>query len=168
MIMPPSSSMFTCVTLPSSSAHRPVSVKPNACAIQSAARPTSSYENIGTTRCSDTFAQLLRRLVEHGGVQIHIRLCRLWGHQRHVVERGQQNATVERIEMNQTVELGVATGRGLAPAPRAFGSEEILDAAPEAGDMPGQAVPFDRVCHPRFKALAQLDHVLESRIGQHP
>ena len=37
--------MFTCVTLPSSSAHRPVSVKPNACAIQSAARPTSSYEN---------------------------------------------------------------------------------------------------------------------------
>src|SRR5882724_1009415 len=52
MITPPSSSMFTCVTRPPSSLHRPVSSKPNASAIQSAARPTSSYENIGTTRCS--------------------------------------------------------------------------------------------------------------------
>src|SRR4051795_10989880 len=104
MIMPPSSSMFTCVTLPSSSAHRPGSVKPNACAIQSAARPTSSYENIGITRCSGTLAQLLRRLAERGGVKTHIRLCRRRGHQRHVVERREQDATVERIEMNQAVE----------------------------------------------------------------
>jgi hypothetical protein len=52
MIMPPSSSMFTWVTRPLSSLHRPVSSKPNALAIQSAAPPTSSYENIGTTRCS--------------------------------------------------------------------------------------------------------------------
>src|SRR5712691_6128453 len=60
MIMPPSSSMFTWVTRPLSSLHRPVSSNPNAFAIQSAARPTSSYENIGTTRCSAIEAHLNR------------------------------------------------------------------------------------------------------------
>src|SRR6476646_1447269 len=34
MIMPPSSSMFTCVALPSSSDQRPVSVKPKAAAVE--------------------------------------------------------------------------------------------------------------------------------------
>src|SRR3954471_16618081 len=165
MIMPPSSSLFTCVTLRSSPPPRPVSVKPNACAIQSAARPTSSYENIGITRCSGTLAQLLRRLVEHGGVEVNILLRRRRGHQGHVVERGQQNAAVQRIEMNQAVELSVTTGRGLASGPRALGSEEILDSAAEAGDMPGQAVPLDRVRDPGFKALAQLAHVLEGSVG---
>ena len=48
MQTPPRSSMFTCVTRPSSSLHRPISVMPNASAIQSALPPTSSYDASGS------------------------------------------------------------------------------------------------------------------------
>src|ERR1700675_3070282 len=98
MITPPSSSIFTWVTRPLSSLQRPVSSKPNASAIQSAARPTSSYENIGTTRCSATrahFCELLSRRVEDRRMEIHICLGRHGRHERHVVEGRQEDAALQ-------------------------------------------------------------------------
>src|SRR5947209_1400194 len=164
MIMPPSSSMFTCVTRPLSSLQRPVSSKPNASAIQSAARPTSSYENIGTTRCSATrahFCQLLGSLVEGGGMQIHICFGRRRRHERHVVEGRQEDAAVECVEMDQPVELCVAPRSCLTAAPWAFRAEEILDPAAEARDVPRQAVPVDRTGDSCLEPLAKRDHVRE-------
>src|SRR5712691_9433268 len=51
MKTPSPSSMLTLLTVPSGSFQRPVSRKPKAAAIQSAARPASSYASIGITRC---------------------------------------------------------------------------------------------------------------------
>src|SRR6266566_1551678 len=219
MITPPSSSMFTWVTRPLSSLHRPVSSKPNAAAIQSAARPTSSYENIGTTRCAATEAhvnaieapadaatsirehrlvlalllrvgiggrgetkvsrytlfltllsahscELLSCRVEDRRMEIYIRFGRRRRHERHVVERRQEDAAIQGIEMDQPVQLGVATGRGLAPVPRSLGPEEILDPAAETRDVPRQAVPLDRTGDTRFEARAEGDHALERVVGE--
>ena len=81
---------------------------------------------------------------EDGRMEIHIGFGCRRRHERHVVERGQQDAAVEGIEMNQPVELGVASGSGFAAILRSLGSEEILDAAAEPSDVPRQAVPLDR------------------------
>src|SRR2546422_8030783 len=51
MKTPSPSCMLTWLTVPSGSFQRPVSRKPKAPAIQSAARPASSYARIGITRC---------------------------------------------------------------------------------------------------------------------
>jgi hypothetical protein len=81
--------------------------------------------------------QLPRRLVEHLGVAVDVGLGGGGRHQRHVVERRQQDPAVERVEVDQPVQRLVAGGRRLRAGARALGVEEVLDAAAEPGDVPG-------------------------------
>ena len=69
--------------------------------------------------------------------------------------------------MDQPVELGVASRSGFAAILRSLGSEEILDTAAEAGDVPRQAVPLDRTGDACLEPLAERDHARERLVGQH-
>ena len=61
-------------------------------------------------------------------------------HERHVVERRQEDAAVQRPEVDEPVEQRVAAGRRLAAVARALGPEQVLDAAAEPRHVPRQRV----------------------------
>jgi hypothetical protein len=58
--------------------------------------------------------ELRGRLVEDLCVPIDVGLGRRRRHQRHVVERRQEDAAIEGVEVDEAVELGVAARGGFA------------------------------------------------------
>ena len=88
-------------------------------------------------------------------------------HQRHVVERRQQDPAVERVEVDVAVERLVARGGGLRAGARPLGVEEVLDAAAEPGHVPRQRVLVDHLLDAGLEALAERDHARERLLGQH-
>src|SRR6266576_2870717 len=136
-----------------------------------AGKQTSRPQSEGPTsdfafRARSASGKLPSRLVEDRRMEIHISFGRRRRHERHVVEGRQEDAAVQRVEMDQPVELRVAPRGGLTSAARTVGTEEILDTAAETGDVPGQAVPFDRTCDTSLEPFAERDHSSESVVGE--
>src|SRR6266540_5467392 len=96
-----------------------------------------------------------RRLAEDLRVQVDIGLAGRRRHQRHVVKGRQQDPAVERVEMDEAVELGVPAGGGLAAVAGALATEEVLDAAAQARDVPREVVALDHLRDSVLEALAE-------------
>ena len=97
---------------------------------------------------------------KHLGMSIDIGSGVVWRHQRHVVERRQQDAAVDGPQVHERVELVVdRSGRRRAIAGRR--AEPIFCAAAELLHMPRQIVAIDRCLHTIGPRCCQRDHVGE-------
>ena len=113
-------------------------------------------------------AELRERCGEDLGVAVDVGLGRRRAHQRHVVERREQDAAVERVQVQEALELGVARGRGLAAVARRLRREAVLGAGAEPGHVPRQAGSRDRrPATPSAKRSPERDHPRERLGGQH-
>src|SRR6202035_5987626 len=117
--------------------------------VTSATRPASGGDSsveLGiSTAPSVVPGERLERRLEHRCVPVDLRLGGARAHQRHVVERSEQDATVERMEMQEAFELRIRRAQGLASVPRGGRRAPILGTAAELHDVPGQ---LDAVYHP--------------------
>jgi hypothetical protein len=86
--------------------------------------------------------QLLDRRGEHLGVPVDLRVGGHRRHERHVVERREQDAAVEAVEVEEGVQV-VVDGRRRLAAVAGRWAEPVLGPAAEALHRPGEAGPPD-------------------------
>ena len=111
--------------------------------------------------------ELEHGLAEHLGVPVDVGLGRRRRHERHVVERRQQDPAVQREEVHVALEREVARGVRLSPVPGSIRAEEVLGTAAEPGDVPRQARLLDARFDAGRPALGERDHPLERLVRQH-
>src|SRR6202030_3761107 len=111
-------------------------------------------------------AMLVRHELTNGrfkdaGVEIDVGFGCGWRHERHVVERCEQNAAIERVEMHEALQIKIGRGSGFSAVARRVRTEEILGAAAEARYVPRQARGLDRFGDSFCKSLRERNHTGE-------
>lgn len=111
--------------------------------------------------------QFADRGSEDAGVEIDVRGGGGGRHERHVVERGEEDAAIERVEMHEALELEIGCGCGFSAVARRKRMEEIFCAASETRDAPGEACLSDGGRDSIGEPLGERDHVLEGCWSEH-
>ena len=83
------------------------------------------------------------------------------GHEGHVVEGREEDATVEGVEVEEALELEVGGGRRLAAVARRFRSESVFGAGAEANDVPEEAGGPNVFGSAIGETFGEGDHALE-------
>jgi len=98
---------------------------------------------------------------EDASVEIDVGICGGGRHQRHVVERGEQNAAIERIEMHVALKIEIGCGSGFSSIARRVGTEKIFGAAAQTRYVPRKVYRLDRVGYTLCKSLRERNHMSE-------
>src|SRR5437667_5903255 len=89
-------------------------------------------ESQSVARRTSLSHQFFHTFMEDAGVVVNISLVGRGRHERHVVERSEQNTAVHGVEMHEALEFEIHGLMGLRAVVRAFGGKEVLGATSQA------------------------------------
>ena len=98
---------------------------------------------------------------------VHVGFAGGRGHQRHIVERGDEDAPVHRVQVEVALQGGVRRQVRLGAGARRVRLEAVFRPAAELGDMPAHPALQQHVFHAPAEPAGQRDHLRVGVSGQH-